>query len=322
MNFNISNISVKNIFILSDIINNSTLIELEFIKSKYQNSASHFEDVLYFLNKLNLISIRKNKIMLKGHYRAYINNIKEKENKEEILQDIIIGVFIKQKNFLSGILNDFFSNFQLINNQYEFKPDNYQKLKYSGIRNLLIDLNFIVFNTHTKKYIISPFYTSNFDKIFQYHTISMPDFVNKLQEKIQLGENAELRVIQYEKEHLSKFPFLASKIEHTAIKNIMAGYDIKSYERKLDNFGNPIPRYIEVKAVSRHDYKFDWTRNEIEKAKFYNDNYYLYLLPVIHKNDFDFENLKVIQNPYLNVYIKADKWLKSEEVLSFIFKSN
>ncbi len=322
MTFNFINISVQKIITMMELLTSSSIIELDYIKSKYQNRASHFVDILYFLKTLNLVSVQKNKVTLQLQYRAYLNDFEEKMNKEEILKDIIIDVLVKRKNNFSDLLNDFLSNFQLINEKYEFKPDNYQRLKYSGIRNLLIDLNFLIFNTAEEKYLISNAYTNTFEKIIQSHTISMPDFITNMQDKAQLGKNAEIRVIKYEKEHLSKLPSLVNKIEHTAIKNVMAGYDVKSFERKLDKFGNPVPRYIEVKAVSRHDYKFDWTKNEIEKAKLFNENYYLYLLPVIHKDDFDFKRLKVIKNPYLDVYIKGDKWLKSEEIVSFIFKAN
>jgi len=74
---------------------------------------------------------------------------------------------------------------------------------------------------------------------------------------------------------------------------------------------------IEVKAVSVEDYKFFWSRNEIEVAKIFGEKYFLYLLPVISKNTFEMEKLKIIRNPFKNVYTNQLEWQKEEESVSF-----
>ena len=63
----------------------------------------------------------------------------------------------------------------------------------------------------------------------------------------------------------------------------MAGYDIKSFDLQAAQNGDKISIFIEVKAVSQLNYKFYWTRNEIEKASLYSKNYYLYLFPINDK---------------------------------------
>ena len=74
---------------------------------------------------------------------------------------------------------------------------------------------------------------------------------------------------------------------------------------------------IEVKAVSPYDYRFFWSRNEVEKAQETGNSYYLYLLPVITQYSFDISSLEIIRNPYQNIFLKNDKWNKKEEVFSF-----
>ena len=120
-----------------------------------------------------------------------------------------------------------------------------------------------------------------------------------------------------EKKRLSQFSRLAGRIEHTAIKNVAAGYDIKSFDGELNENGNDVQRYIEVKAVSLWDYGFNWTRNEIEKSKYYSKDYYLYLLPVMSTNKFDLESLKIIRDPYSNVYKNENEWIRTDELLAF-----
>jgi hypothetical protein len=97
---------------------------------------------------------------------------------------------------------------------------------------------------------------------------------------------------------------------------VNAGYDIKSFEISSQET-NYIPRYIEVKAVSIIDYQFYWSRNEFEKSEILRQNYYLYLLPVKDKNNFDIENLKIINDPYKNILNNKDRWIKTVESLGF-----
>ena len=90
---------------------------------------------------------------------------------------------------------------------------------------------------------------------------------------------------------------------------------MKSFEATQQE--DPIPRLIEVKAVSPWNYRFNWTKNEIEVSKLHQQTYYLYLVPVLGKHIFDFEELRVIRNPYSNVYKNRKEWLRSFELLSF-----
>jgi hypothetical protein len=132
----------------------------------------------------------------------------------------------------------------------------------------------------------------------------------------ELGKAAEIKIIEYERELLSSFPYLAEKIEHIAKYNVRAGYDIKSFDIPLEN-GQHRPKYIEVKAVSLIDYQFIWSRNEIEKSEVHRQEYYLYLLPVKGKNEFHMDHLKIINDPYINVLNNRDEWIKTVEALAF-----
>jgi len=111
------------------------------------------------------------------------------------------------------------------------------------------------------------------------------EFLKIQQKKEEIGRAAELRIIEYERERLCQLPDLAKNIVHTADRDVTAGYDIKSFETRSNEDGNSISRFIEVKAVSLLDYRFYWTRNEIEKSKYYQDKYFLYLLPIAKKTN-------------------------------------
>ena len=70
------------------------------------------------------------------------------------------------------------------------------------------------------------------------------------------------------KKEAFKLPGTSSKRHtHVALEKVDAGYDIKSFEDKLDSQGNAIYRLIEVKAVSVWDYHFYWTKMKWIKRK-------------------------------------------------------
>ena len=83
----------------------------------------------------------------------------------------------------------------------------------------------------------------------------------------------------------------------------------------MANRGGFSDRLIEVKAVSPIDFRFYWSRNEIETARIHGQNYFLYLVPV-SKNGFDMQKLKIIQNPFKKVYLDCESWIRQEELVS------
>ncbi len=315
--FQFDKISVNQILAFCEVINESSLFEKEFIQSKYLRRASNFAEVCEFLEKLHLIENRERQILLKPKYKQFLKDLKQAQKAEEITKSFIVNSFINQKTYFSEYLNEFLSYFHLINEQYEFTPSVSERLKYSGLRNFLIDLEFLYIDPSEVKYVIRKDYTVLCGELKESYRLSLDEFLRIQQKREEIGRAAELQILEYEKQRLSQFPHLAEKIEHIAVTDVAAGYDIKSFDGKLRDDGNPIQRYIEVKAVSPWDYGFKWTINEIEKSKFYDGDYYLYLLPVVVKNKFDLNNLKIINDPYANVYKNTNEWIRTEEVVAF-----
>jgi hypothetical protein len=190
------------------------------------------------------------------------------------------------------------------------------------LRNFLIELDLIYVDKNNIKYIISDDYLILITDLKKTEQLSPNDLLIIQHRKAELGKAAEHEIIEYERQRLSLSPQFVPLIDHVALKDVMAGYDIKSFEDHTDRDGNPIARFIEVKAVSPWDYRFYWSRNEIEKAILYSTNYYLYLLPVIGENKFALENLRIVANPYSNIYQNTNNWNKTEELLSFSITEN
>jgi hypothetical protein len=222
-------------------------------------------------------------------------------------------------NLYFDYTSQFLKHFNLGDDQFEFKPNrSFQRLGFSGIRNFLMDVDVIRLDLDTMTYIVNDDYYEDVKRIIVERGITPEELIKLNHKNQEIGLKAELQIIEYEKERLFASPWLVAKIEHVAINNVLLGYDIKSYEGMLAESDNV--RLIEVKAVSLSDYGFNWTRNEMEASKTKGDQYYLYLLPVLNKNEFNIEKLKIIRDPYRNI-LNSEQWMSCCESLSLKMKA-
>lgn len=308
-------ISVKQILVFSEIIAESSLMQTEFMRAKYLRSALNFNETIEFLKELKLIEVRRNQILPKLGYKVFLQKFIVSKKKIQMLQSFLIDCLLYRTTPFSEYIGQFTANFHFKNGQYEFVPTASQRLGYSGLRNYLIDLEFLYLDLSGVKYVISDNYSLGYSELAKPHKLTPEEFVDIQQKNREIGRKAELQVIEYEKKRLSPFPHLVERIEHVADRDIAAGYDVRSFEDKQQEA--PITRLIEVKAVSPWNYRFNWTKNEIETSKLYQETYYLYLVPVAGKDSFDFEGLRIIKDPYSNVYKNKKEWISSYELLSF-----
>jgi hypothetical protein len=112
-----------------------------------------------------------------------------------------------------------------------------------------------------------------------------------------LGDRGESIVVQAEtkriKEELSiSIKDAKRKIKWVSRESDAYGYDILSVNK------DGTPRYIEVKATSRKcgDMDFYYTANELEMAKKYGKDYYLY---VVYEIMTEYPKIWIIQNPFI-----------------------
>jgi hypothetical protein len=313
--FDFNKVSLDHILIFSDIIAGSNLLSKEHIERKYLTYAKNFNETVQFLNGIGLLGVRSQRFVVNSRYEIFLKENNISKNNPAV-KEFLLNNLINRNNLYLKYVTDYLSQFTLVKEQFEFKATLSQRLKFSGLRNLLIELGLVYLNIDQKKYFISEDKHKLFSKHKNLLKLSHEKFLKIMEEKEILGKNAELRIIQFEKDRLSQYPSLIGKIEHIAVSDVNAGYDIKSYSVKNKKDEDVIPRYIEVKAVSQIDYKFFWSANELETAKNLKDNYYLYLLPALGKNKFDLDGLRMISSPYSNVYKKEVEWAKREELIS------
>lgn len=280
------------------------------IKRKYLESALAFDETISFLEDLKIVKINFDELVPAKTFSSTDNSIDDFKKK-------FLPALFSANGDIAGQLNDFLLNFQTDKDTFCFKATELQKIKFSDIRNLLLELEFILAGADNTTYYVNPIYTHLFVKQFSQRKLSLNTLKKKQAENDLIGLTAEKAVIDFEVKRLTDISLMPSEIEHTSQENVLAGYDIKSFENFLDSNTKRIERYIEVKAVSVEDYKFYWSRNEMTIAKVFGEKYYLYLLPFTSSNIFDFEKMTIIQNPFRNIYSNELAWRKEEESVSF-----
>lgn len=304
---NFENINLSRLTTLVQSINESREATIPRIKRKFEETSSNFESVLTLLLQIKLIGIADGKLI--------INQSVETLNKSQFAEVVVKNLF-DNESYSNFQLSEFFGHFIFKNNQYWFLPNRKLRLQTSGVRNFLITLGFLEYSSEVDAYFISEKGNRYFGKVLNKSKITLLQLAKNLANNEELGLAAEKLVFAYEKSRLQGFPKLIMEIKHISQEKVNAGYDIQSFSGN-PLFKNPVPRYIEVKAVSLLDHKFYWSRNEMEVAKCLGEEYYLYLVPVKSEGIFSIENLVIIKNPYEKVFNNRLFWESTVELISF-----
>ncbi|XKH50139.1 DUF3883 domain-containing protein [Chryseomicrobium palamuruense] len=225
-------------------------------------------DTLSFLCCLEIINYREVEFHISPeiNFRFTPKKINELIVKRLILKDIIQVIEVNQTTYMS-ISNTLFSirNYLLAEKIIVITDTR-------GIYRLDIQSNEII--TEIKKRIISP-----------------EQLENILQKQKDNGLRAEYLALEYESARL----YNKKTVQHVSLKNVNLGYDILSYSSHMKSSPD---RYIEVKGISEISSKFYLSRNEINMAEHYKDQYFLYIVNLSQESVF------VVKNPFKEIISK------------------
>ena len=319
MNYKFNKITFKQIRTFINTISKISGKDYEFIKKKYMSNAENFEEVLNFFKVLKLIKVNNKEIIPTLNFKNILINY---TSNDHLVKSYLLEKILNTPNAFTDIVLKYLNNFKFSGNAFEYNPTTKKRIKESSIRNLFIELDLIRYDRKNKSYKITDINLSIFEIYAEKKILTPKELSFLIRKQEELGKAAELEILEYEKKRLANYPKLLNYLEHTSVLNVNAGYDIKSFEIEPNNNGKQKIRYIEVKAVSKFNFKFNVTRNEINKSKLYSKQYYLYLLPVIINKKFDIKALEVIQNPFEKVFKNNVNWEKQEEQYSLWKKKN
>lgn len=298
---------LKDAVFLLRLLGKMTLQEKPFIKARYNDRARNFDLTLAFLKEIGSVTETNNSLSVDGVFKDLV------AMDEIAVVDTIVEILFATKNRYQTTLLEFISQFKVSSGDISYKPATEERHRNSTVRNFLMELGMVTHSPQSDEYLLNP---DRFDLFLMARgsakAISPSTLKVRLRGREGIGFAAENAIVQWEKQRISSH--LATEVDHIALRNASAGYDIKSFTE--ESAGSHVPRYIEVKAVSPSSMRFYWTANERKMAKLLKEFYFLYLLPVLSRGTFDLDGLQIIQDPFLQVYQKRDKWLVEEDVVS------
>ena len=298
-------ISFREVKILCAVLDDLSSARLELVRARFKQGGLHFSEVVNFLAQLGILELARGCVRQKENFGTTDN-----ERKSGLIQRLF------ERNALFQFhVGEFIGHFEHKNGNFEIMMDSEMRRRFGGIRNLLLDLEFLEQDSDKPRYWVSPQYLTVFFEAKSKSSTTPAELQKVLYERNKLGQEAEREVLKFEAARLRHRPDLVKQIKYVADENVGAGYDILSFT-ELANTTRISDRLIEVKAVSPADFKFYWSTNEIEAARVHCSNYFLYLLPV-SKFGFDVQKLKIIQNPFDTIFCNENDWLRKHELTSF-----
>lgn len=298
-----NNLRLKDICELLDILESTNIESRSQVERIFRERAEGFAEVLAFLARLDVIAVDDRSIQLKCNWSA-----SQSEPRREV---ILQWLLIKRNRYTSDILR-FLERFEVSNGDISYISPDQKRSAESSVRNFLIDLGVIRYEMFEDRYVLDPQYISIYTNARDGRRLVSPALLNnRLTDQNELGFAAEKVIIDYERSRVGKMH--EDKIDHVAKRNSAAGYDIRSITHQ--GCGQILPRFIEVKVVSPSSCRFYWSRNEVEVASELADWYYLYLLPITGRGQFDIQMLKIIQNPVKMVMGEGSNWVTESDAI-------
>lgn len=285
---------------LSDLYEICKRIKLtELVKIEYSKKNKFLRENLNFLIDINFLRINGNNIL--------IEDVNENEFDKSLFEKI------SKRSDYGQCLKEYLLNFTDKDGLYIFEPESIYNNLSSDLRNFLISSKKIDYKNGS--YIILDNSLLEFIKNKEF---SPSELEKILRDKKQLGDDAERLIFKKEQEKVTQIDS-SLKIDHVALRDVAAGYDIQSFDKR-DNKIEKI--YIEVKAVSKSNYKFHLSVQEKQTANKLKDKYFIYLLPVDRSNsdNFDYDQLLKINNIDKSIFQNKLEW-KVESDGFIIFKN-
>jgi len=194
--------------------------DYDFIKIKYKSSATDFDFTLDFLEGLRISKKKDGKIEVNNEIGKFIKNglIDERLLKRYLL-DKVLTVNIP----FSKEISKYLKNFKLLRNSFIYKPTNKEKIEESGIRNFFVELDLIQYDGKSRVYRITDRFFLIFAKYIENNKITSKELSYIIRKQIEIGESAEMVILDYERKRLADYPHLIIQLEHVSKSDVTAG---------------------------------------------------------------------------------------------------
>ena len=302
MNSSFENLRLSGIVALIEILEEGPRTR-DTLARRYHDRALHFDVTLGLLLELGLI--RENHGRLNKTSRC-------PSARDDGFPRVVFERLLRTNGPYRSELADYLRQYRVAEDRLWHEATAEDRASQAPVRNLLMEINAVVYDAAADAYFLNNHFAHLYPQAIQTAREVSPYMVKRrIADKDALGRRVEQVVVDYEKQRLGNA--LESRVVHIASSNAAAGYDIESVT--VLGPASVVPRCIEVKAVSPHDWGFYWTSNERDVARSIGAWYYLYLVPVRQQGDPDISAIRTIANPSENVLAPDSDWEVEVDVL-------
>ena len=121
--------------------------DINFLRSRFNDEAAHFEQIFLFLVQSNIL---KDDGSLNDYKSKKLKSVVQSEDS---LNKFLINIILDKKSLYNDYVNQYFEKFELNNNELTYTPFSEEKFKYSGIRNLLSDVGLVSLDQNSSYHI-------------------------------------------------------------------------------------------------------------------------------------------------------------------------
>lgn len=293
----------RNVSLLLSVLRECEYTKTEHIRKRYAQCASRFPETISFLSMIDVVHENQEPLL---PYPALTKSIPLND------QSWVLARLFAKKNRYRMEIARYLRRFRVVDGQLVHRPEPQSRHLHSHVRNFLMEMGVVCHDSARDIYRIESAYLDTYIMARTGAGKRSPLALKaSLQDQEAIGAAAEEAVMSYERKRVGAD--FASCVEHIALQNVSAGYDIRSVTI-VEGFA-PLPRYIEVKAVSGSTLQFHWTRNEVLTAEVFGPWYFLYLVPVENGGHFALGDLRVVQNPNATILKQASGWVVEHDVL-------
>ncbi len=298
---------------LLDVLKDSKLATRSHVARRFLERASRFEVTMRFLTTIGAIRDDNSIISVAPALRE----IRGHQGNSDLHRELI-KLLTQRKSPYRSEMFEYLSHFCVTDGRATYRPTVEDRGDESDVRNYLMELGIVSYEASEDRYVLAMEHSDLYARAKESRApVSPSEFQARRAAKEEIGLAAEIAVLAHERKRVGAQH--AASVDHVALWNVAAGYDIRSVT--VGNQDRELPRYIEVKAVPYERYQFFWTANELAMAELFGPWYYLYLLPVVSGGSFDFEKLRITCDPYANVLGPESEWVVERQVVRCCLKT-
>lgn len=296
----------KSLLALIRLVRESAISDVQYIRRRFAEVASGFDATLDFLSALGCIVSHEGSLTLRG-------TVATLSHTDAQLSSALLELLGDRSGPIRAELFDFLEKFQVVNGSVLYRPLADHRSVESDVRNLLLELALITHDAELGAYLLGPKHCRLLMKAARGRRTISPEAIEEHRKgATAVGEAMERAIIRHEQLRLGEQ--YAQYVEHVALTDAAAGYDVQSIT--VESHQTLIPRLIEVKAVPSNTLRFFWTANEVSTARRFGSWYFLYLIPVRGDGQPDLNGLRVINDPYGVIMEANTSW----DVVPELFK--